>query len=393
MQGMMMGVVFLALHRKARPLKWLGLFLINYSLPFITWLLDYAGISKQYPRMPYLPIGFFFAVLPLFYLHARSLIGPLSPRTVWRNLAPALIDLLLFAVVVSLPEPVFLKQKYYLRWFVLVYNLSAEVFNIVYALRLIRLVQQHQQKVPNFYADLHQRLLGWIKVTAWLLLVLYSVEMVLGYFINRQIQYDTLMLADMIMSIGCIYWVAISGLRQSSTSVVLPVEETEEPAVEPRAEAVLVATASESTSATSNLHPTSTDGPTADENLSLERDYATITEYMAQGAYKNPDLTLMTLADQVAMSYKRVSLLINEKSGLNFSNFVNQYRVAEAKRLLLDAAYHHLSHNGIGQASGFRATSTFYQVFRKLTSITPSQFKKNALPDAAALVEETSPES
>ncbi|MGM9688826.1 MAG: helix-turn-helix domain-containing protein [Alloprevotella sp.] len=90
-----------------------------------------------------------------------------------------------------------------------------------------------------------------------------------------------------------------------------------------------------------------------------------------------PDFSLDTLAGLVASNSKYVSQVINEVYGKNFSNYVNDHRVELACARLLDLDnYGQFTIKGIGESVGFKSHSTFINVFKKNTGITPSMYQK-----------------
>lgn len=88
------------------------------------------------------------------------------------------------------------------------------------------------------------------------------------------------------------------------------------------------------------------------------------------------DLDLPTVADKLGISIHETSFLINEVTKDNFYNFINKYRVEEAKRLLSSSAIAELNILGIAFASGFNSKTTFNTTFKKFVGISPSQFSK-----------------
>lgn len=93
--------------------------------------------------------------------------------------------------------------------------------------------------------------------------------------------------------------------------------------------------------------------------------------------YTDPELNLPYLAELLKISPGYLSQIIKEKEGKNFFEFVNQYRVAEAKKKLMDTDYNQYSIMGIALESGFNSKSTFNSLFKKYTGQTPSSFKKS----------------
>lgn len=94
--------------------------------------------------------------------------------------------------------------------------------------------------------------------------------------------------------------------------------------------------------------------------------------------YQESDLTLATLANQVNIPAHYLSQVINERMKCTFLDFVNGYRVEEAKRMLVDNKYENYTIMAVAYEAGFNSKTTFYSAFKKHMGMTPSVFKKNA---------------
>lgn len=90
----------------------------------------------------------------------------------------------------------------------------------------------------------------------------------------------------------------------------------------------------------------------------------------------NPDFSLERLAKIVCSNSKYVSQTINEEFNKNFSTFVNDYRVKLACGRLADRSYDSYKIKYIGESVGFRSQTTFTEVFRKSTGLSPSVYRK-----------------
>ena len=86
-----------------------------------------------------------------------------------------------------------------------------------------------------------------------------------------------------------------------------------------------------------------------------------------------PELTLSELAQRLRTNASLLSRVINMGCGQNFNDFVNTYRVAEARRKLADPRFAHYSLVGVALESGFNSKSTFNRVFKKLLGQAPSE--------------------
>lgn len=91
--------------------------------------------------------------------------------------------------------------------------------------------------------------------------------------------------------------------------------------------------------------------------------------------FTDGDLTVQKLAQRLSIPAHHLSQTLNERLGQTFSDFVNSYRVEEAKQKLLDPALKHLSVLGIAEEVGFNSKSSFNAVFKKHTNMTPSEFR------------------
>lgn len=92
--------------------------------------------------------------------------------------------------------------------------------------------------------------------------------------------------------------------------------------------------------------------------------------------YLDNQLNLPALAKSINASCNDTSFAINELYGDNFYNFVNKYRIEEAKKLLLSTRYNQLNILGIAYESGFNSKTTFNTTFKKYTGCSPREFLK-----------------
>jgi len=89
----------------------------------------------------------------------------------------------------------------------------------------------------------------------------------------------------------------------------------------------------------------------------------------------NEKLSIEDIAIKLDTNTKYISQIINETYNKNFYNFINFYRIEEAKRLLTSEENDKYSILGIAQSVGFVSKSTFNVAFKRYTGITPTEFK------------------
>ncbi|PUB33684.1 AraC-like DNA-binding protein [Elizabethkingia sp. YR214] len=97
----------------------------------------------------------------------------------------------------------------------------------------------------------------------------------------------------------------------------------------------------------------------------------------SQKPYLEGDLNLLKLSELIGISTHQLSYLLNNGFGENFFQFINKYRIAHAKKLLISDTYHKMSVLGIAFESGFNSKTAFNTMFKKTMGITPSEFRKN----------------
>lgn len=104
---------------------------------------------------------------------------------------------------------------------------------------------------------------------------------------------------------------------------------------------------------------------------------AKLTDLMTvEKLYLDNELSLPQLAESMAITVHDLSFLLNEHIGLNFFQFVNTYRVEEAKQIMLSDKYKHYNILGIAYSAGFSSKTTFNTVFKNQTGVSPSEFVK-----------------
>ena len=98
--------------------------------------------------------------------------------------------------------------------------------------------------------------------------------------------------------------------------------------------------------------------------------------------YLNPDLKLSDLSKSLSIPLHHISQAINDKLGTSFTDYINKYRINDAKKLLKDPEYDKFTILSIAYEAGFKNKASFNSAFKKFTKITPSEFKKNKPADS-----------
>lgn len=91
--------------------------------------------------------------------------------------------------------------------------------------------------------------------------------------------------------------------------------------------------------------------------------------------YLDSTISLKTVAENLAVSPREVSQVINESMQMNFSEFVNYHRVAKAKMLLANPSCWQQKIESIAYDCGFGNVTSFNLAFKADTGLTPSQYR------------------
>jgi AraC-like DNA-binding protein len=89
--------------------------------------------------------------------------------------------------------------------------------------------------------------------------------------------------------------------------------------------------------------------------------------------YKDFDLSINDVAQKLSINIHQFSQFLNDKMGMEFRNFINKYRVEEAKRLLEEDDSQNIIN--ICFHVGFSSKSAFNSAFRKFTGTTPTEYR------------------
>jgi len=93
--------------------------------------------------------------------------------------------------------------------------------------------------------------------------------------------------------------------------------------------------------------------------------------------YLDPELSLKDLSQKLNIHYNHLSRIINEQFGASYNDYINKYRIDEAKRRLADQKLKDKTVLEIMYDTGFYSKSVFNVAFKKFTGKTPSEFRKN----------------
>ncbi len=89
--------------------------------------------------------------------------------------------------------------------------------------------------------------------------------------------------------------------------------------------------------------------------------------------YNDPELSLKRIAETVALSKPRLSIIFQQVTGMHFSNYVGKVRLEQGCRMLAETD---MTNEQICYACGFRDVPSFYRFFQTHMGMTPLSYRK-----------------
>lgn len=97
---------------------------------------------------------------------------------------------------------------------------------------------------------------------------------------------------------------------------------------------------------------------------------------VVQKKYKDPNYSAKDLAKELKTNTRYLSAVINSRFGMNYSCLLNEYRIKEAKHLLVDKRYLDKNIEDISQMVGFANRQSFYAAFYKNVGEKPNVYRQ-----------------
>jgi AraC-like DNA-binding protein len=223
----------------------------------------------------------------------------------------------------------------------------------------IHILNQHLVRIKATFSYVEQISLQWLRrlVTGVLIVyLLWVLEDLISGIVNLDDTFDGMLSLGLII---LIYAMSYLGLRQ-------PLIFTHQN--EPKNQLD-----------TKNAHKTTTEKY---KTSSLSNDLSQLLldelQHIMQQERPHLDsqLSLPKLAKRLEVSTNQLSQIINEQLQQNFFDFINGYRISEAKIQLQVKDQKNQNILTIATNTGFNSKSAFYTAFKKHTGMTPGEFRK-----------------
>ena len=353
--GLFLAVVFFRQKKKNKQTNTiLALLLISFCLSILLHSFLNAFIPRAYPNIWTFPEPFLLLTGPLFYTYIRFLSGlSLSKKEVVVHLIPFFTTAVIFIIFVSnneqsFPVNVNLGNASSLLWLIIYLQ-----FWVYYFLNR-NAINHFKERLKESYSSIEKIHQVWISFCLTALLICYTILTVVFLLGHGNIFLPVNESLTVVLA-AIIYFMSYQTLVQPAiyTGTLLTEGKSSD----------IAKTARYKNSGLSG-------GITKARLEDIEQFIADHKPYL------DPDLDLQGLGELLAISTHHLSQIINEGAQMNFYDFVNRYRIEEAKRLLSDPKNDHLTILSLAFDAGFNSKATFNRFFKKITQLTPSQYRE-----------------
>ncbi|MBN2682137.1 MAG: AraC family transcriptional regulator [Bacteroidales bacterium] len=340
---------------KSRANTFLGILMILVSVFYFFNAQFVLAPLKLTSVSPYFIFSLLLVVNPFYYFYTRSLTveNYKFGRLDLLHFAPGFLfiplSVITFSVDVELISPAFLKSS------------ATAIYNgqvLIYAIMMIILLKKHHVNLKNYFSFQESINLNWLKVFVVIYILISAIDLVI-FHLHEFEYYQSFYFILMVLFFN---FLGYFGIRQNSIYEYSLIES------EKGEEGIKERTAKIDEKFSKQVLPDE-----KKEKLMLE-----ILDLMEKKKmYLNPKLTIYDISDELNVNKTYISLVINDNLQENFNNFINRYRVNEAKKLLISPDYQNLTIEGIANMVGFYSKTAFNSAFKKITLTTPSEFKNS----------------
>ena len=305
---------------------------------------------------------------PTIYLFVRNLINKNleienSLKLYYPAIVIGLLDLILFIIINMIQKDTMTFEIVYVMvWIVTLGGLVVGfiIQNIVLLARTFSLIKKYQSELGEYYSFEEGVSLKWVKVFMYGY-VLFFVGLLITSIPGAD---DYIWYSFDIVLLAFIIYTGTSALKQYNIIQTI--------------DALQIADSNSSENAA--IFETVSEASSSDQIDKYKLIRSNLERVMLDDKpFLNSKLTIYDLAKSVSTNYKYLSQAINQEFNMNFANYINSYRIEEAKLHLMDKKTRNYKIEVISEMAGFNSKSAYNTAFKKFTGKTPSEFRDAAL--------------
>ncbi len=369
------GLNFVLQKKSANLPRWtLGVFLLFACLLYISHVIFFSRFDHFYAFFESIYLFAALSLYPLFYTYILQLttIRLKFPQHLFHFLPGIFFGLstLILTLILTPEERIFYVEHILVEsnlkeinlntlaglrgWNFLLSRITLILQTIIYLILLIRISNKHEKVINNYFSNTEGKKINWIKNLGFIAFAVSLAAIIFAllgrsYFIHHNLS----LLIPSVFFTTLFFLVGYKGNTQREIFERLYEQEENN----------------------------------ANEEIqdSFENDLKTrlLRLFEHDKIYQVNNLRISTVCESLLTNRTYISRLINDEFEMNFNEFVNKYRVEEAKRLLLSRENNKFTMEYIAQQAGFGSVASFSRAFKEIEGTTPGKYreKQNNLVD------------
>ncbi|NLP56580.1 AraC family transcriptional regulator [Lutibacter sp. B1] len=340
---------------------YLGLFFANSFIIFTGHFLSFLKYWELFKYIDFLFLSALLAFYPLFYLFIKSAFNYniLSPKNIYHFIPSIVVGILMLATTVytgSKSYTIYMNNNLYnspinnngalILAFIYKGSRAFHLLQILfYNFITIKYIIAAKKNIHNSFSNLDKYQEKYFYIVTVSFILLMSIP---GFFVTFIGRTPFISNDIMLFLVTCIFTLlyiilAVIGIQQKPSE--------------------------------SHFSDFEINDELNHNNELLELEQHLIEYFNKEKPWLNPDLNIWDVAKNIGTNRSYVSKIINENLGSNFNQFVNNYRIEEAKELLKKSPERTIGE--ISELSGFGSVNSFIRIFKQTENCTPTKFKKS----------------
>jgi AraC-like DNA-binding protein len=361
-------VFFIQFGKKDKPKLHLGIFMV---VSFLLYCSHAIFFSKQYHLYSYVEGFYIFSMLslyPLYYNYLLMLtIEKINLKRKFYRLLPAIVfGILALTMTLILSEQ---ERILYVKDTLIGKNLRGINFSsltgikgiiffmsrvfflfqvVFFGIKGIQLAKNHNKKIADYYSNMEGKTLNWVGIIS-VIIIVAAIASITFTFVGRSYfsKNEVSLLVPSVIFSSFLFIIGFKGNHQTQINTdyipEIKVEKNDD-----------------------------INGKQTELRAQL------LYLFEVQKIYKNIDLRIVLVAEKLNTNRTYISNFINEDFQMNFSDFVNKYRVQEAKELMRGIDQKSYTLEYIAEKSGFGSVHSFTRVFKVMEGMPPGKYRSKS---------------
>lgn len=243
-------------------------------------------------------------------------------------------------------------------------------FSLFYMLLMARYValfnhyyKHYRQLMDNYFSDSERKRLHWVPVAFYSAFGVGIIALLFAWMITP--------LTQLLFMLTAVVYYSVFAVKFMNYVYIFPKIK------EPLEDSACEVTYTEEMPIDVSADNASADITATEDDQSLMEQIERLMQEKA--LYKTPDLSIANVATLCGKSHRVVSTAINHCRGINFKTYINEYRVAEAARLIENGWLKQHTLDALASETGFAGRVNLYRAFKRKTGVSPTDWETKTI--------------